>query len=447
MKTYSFPNSFIWGTATSAYQIEGAPEEDGKGLSILDIFYRQGGKSYQNQTGDVAVEHYHRMEDDVKLMAEMGLKAYRFSISWSRVLPEGTGKVNQKGLDFYNRLVDALLKVNIMPIPTLFHYDLPLALHRKGGWPNREIADAFGEYACVLGKSLGDGVPYWITHNEPFATAMIGYFTGELAPGITDPIAAFSATHTLLLSHGKALEALRTTTRNHPQIGIALNLAPIQAASQSPEDIKAAKTFDGLLNRSFIEPILLGKYPNDIVEILQPIMPEIKPGDMELIHSPIDFLGINYYTRNIFKHDPNFPIIEATQVQPAGNEYSMMWEIYPEGIYELIKRVWTDYKPPTIFITENGVPVPDGVDFDHKVRDERRQRFLQDHLIQVHRAMNENIPIIGYLVWSFMDNFEWALGYRMRFGLVYVDFATQERIIKQSGRWFSKVIKENKFIA
>lgn len=447
MRTYAFPKNFIWGAATSAYQIEGAPEEDGKGLSILDVFYRKTGRSFHDQNGDLAVDHYHRMEEDVKLMAEIGLKAYRFSISWSRILPEGTGKVNQKGLDFYHRLVDTLLKANIMPIATLFHYDLPLALHEKGGWPNRETAEAFGEYAGVLGKSLGDRIPYWITHNEPFVTAVLGYFTGEQAPGISDPIAMLAAVHTLLLSHGKAVNALRTTTRNNPQIGIALNLSPVHAASDSYNDQKAARLFDGILNRCFLEPILLGEYPQDIMDLFRPLMPEIKADDMAEIHAPIDFLGINYYSRSVIAHDEDFPIIEARQVHPEGREYSMMWEIYPAGIYELIKRVWTDYKPPSIFITENGIPVPDGIDFDRKVRDIRRQRYLQEHLIQIHRALNEEIPILGYLVWSFLDNFEWALGYSMRFGLTYVDFETQERIIKESARWFSKLIKENRIIA
>lgn len=446
MKTYSFPKNYIWGAAASAYQIEGAPEEDGKGLSILDTFYRKGDNSYQNQTGDLAANHYHRMEEDVKLMAELGLKAYRFSVSWSRVLPDGIGKINQKGLDFYRRLVDALLRVNISPILTLFHYDLPLTLHEKGGWPNRDTADAFGDYACILGKALGDRVPYWITHNEPFVTAVLGYLTGEQAPGITDPIAMLASVHTLLLSHGKAVTALRTTTRNNPQIGIALNLSPVHTASESINDQKAARLFDGILNRCFIEPILLGQYPQDIINLFQPLMPEIKKGDMAIIHSPIDFLGINYYSRSVIAHDENIPFIEARQVHPKGREYSMMWEIFPEGIYELIKRVWTDYHPQAIFVTENGVPVPDGIDFDHKVRDGRRQLYIQNHLIQIHRAIEEKIPILGYLVWSFLDNFEWALGYQMRFGLVYVDFETQERIIKESAKWFSKVIKENRIM-
>lgn len=446
MKTYSFPKNYIWGAAASAYQIEGAPEEDGKGLSILDTFYRKGDNSYQNQTGDLAADHYHRMEEDVKLMAELGLKAYRFSVSWSRVLPDGIGKINQKGLDFYRRLVDALLRVNISPILTLFHYDLPLALHDKGGWPNRDTADAFGDYACILGKALGDRVPYWITHNEPFVTAVLGYLTGEQAPGITDPIAMLASVHTLLLSHGKAVTALRKTTRNNPQIGIVLNLSPVHTASESINDQKAARLFDGILNRCFIEPILLGQYPQDIINLFQPLMPEIKKGDIAIIHSPIDFLGINYYSRSVIAHDENIPFIEARQVHPKGREYSMMWEIFPEGIYELIKRVWTDYHPQAIFVTENGVPVPDGIDFDHKVRDGRRQQYIQNHLIQIHRAIEEKIPILGYLVWSFLDNFEWALGYQMRFGLVYVDFETQERIIKESAKWFSKVIKENRIM-
>ena len=438
----NFPKDFIWGAATSAYQIEGAWNEDGKGLSILDTFYKQGGRSYKNQTGEIADDHYHRMKEDIRVMKEIGLKAYRFSISWSRVMPTGEGSLNPKGVDFYSRLIDELLAAGIQPIPTLFHYDLPLPLHEKGGWPNRETAKAFGAFAEEMTKAYGDRVTWWITHNEPFVTAMAGYFTGELAPGIQDPFATFAAVHTLLLSHGEAVQAIRANQKN-AQIGIALNLSPVHPASDSETDWQAVTRFDGLINRTFLEPILLGKYPVDMLALLKDFLPEIKIHDLECIHQPIDFLGINYYTRTVVKDDPEIPFINASQVQPKTDDYSMMWEIYPKGIYELINRVWKDYKPLKIFVTENGVPVPDDVDFDGKIRDFRRIQYLHDHIEQVHLTIKQSIPIVGYLVWSVMDNFEWAFGYRMRFGLVYTDFETQKRTLKESAKWYSRLIHSN----
>jgi len=437
-----FPKDFIWGTATSAYQIEGAWNEDGKGLSILDTFYKQGGRSYKDQTGEIANDHYHLMKEDVRLMKEIGLKAYRFSISWSRVMPTGEGSVNPKGMDFYSRLIDELLDAGIQPIPTLFHYDLPQALHEKGGWTNRETAKFFGEYAEKMIRVYGDRVSWWITHNEPFVTALMGYFTGELAPGIQDPFAAFAAVHTLLLSHGEAVQAIRANQKN-AQIGIALNLSPVHPATGSELDAQAALRFDGLMNRMFLEPILLGTYPADILFLLKEFLPEIRVGDLDLIHQPIGFLGLNYYTRTVVTYDPEVPLINASQTKPKTDDYSMMWEIYPKGIYELIDRVWKDYHPSKIFVTENGVPVPDDVDFDGKIRDARRIQYLENHLEQVHLAINQSIPVIGYLVWSLMDNFEWALGYRMRFGLVYTDFDTQKRTLKESAKWYSRLIQAN----
>lgn len=439
----SFPPDFLWGTATSAYQIEGAWNEDGKGPSIWDTFCRQPGKTYQGHTGDTAVDHYHRFKDDIALMAELGLKAYRFSIAWTRIQPSGSGPANQKGLDFYKALIDELLKHGIQPVPTLFHYDLPQALQDAGGWPARETAVRFAEYAGLVGGALGDRVPCWITHNEPFVTAMAGYFSGEHAPGIQDPIQALQATHHLLLSHGLAVQALRAAVPASAQIGIALNLSPVHPASADRNDQMAAAAFDAVLNRAFLEPIFLGQYPLQLVAMLGPLFPEVSQADLAAIAQPLDFLGINYYSRAVVRHDPNFPLIQAAQVQPEGREYSMMWEIYPEGLYELLTRVWKDYHPKRLFITENGIPVPDDLDADGQVRDERRVRYLRDHLAQAHRALSEGLPVSGYLVWSFLDNFEWALGYRMRFGLTHVDFETQQRTIKQSGRWFARVIAQN----
>ena len=439
----NFPENFLWGSATSAYQIEGAWNEDGKGLSIWDTFSHKKGKTHKGATGDVAADHYHRWREDVDIMADMGLKVYRFSTSWTRILPFGTGYVNQAGLDFYDRLVDRLLEKGIEPCPTLFHYDLPLALHEKGGWPLRDTAKAFGEYAAVIGKQLGDRVNYWITHNEPWVTAMLGYMTGEHAPGQRNPFATFKAIHTLLLSHGYAMEALRANITRPAQIGIALNLSPTYPATDSEKDRQAALRFDGQINRMLLDPLFKGRYPQDVIDMFKLFWPKILPGDMEKIAVPLDFVGINYYTRLVARHAWYVPFLRGMQVFPKGNEYSEMWEIYPKGLYDIINQVWDNYHPKTIIVSENGVPVVDKLTADGRVHDHKRIDCLHRHLIQVHRALKKGIPITGYWAWSLMDNFEWAHGYDKRFGLVYVDYNTLERTVKDSGRWFAQVIKEN----
>jgi len=442
-----FPEGFLWGTATSAYQIEGAWNEDGRGLSIWDTFCRQPGRIRHGESGDVAADHYHRWQEDVKLMAALGLKAYRFSISWPRVQPQGVGAVNDAGLDFYDRLVDSLLGQGIEPFVTLFHWDLPQALQDQGGWMNRATAARFADYGRVVGERLGDRVTSWITHNEPFVAAAAGHLTGEHAPGIQDPMAALQAGHLLLLSHGLAVEALRAATSRPLRIGITLNLNPVQPASDSDEDRRAAVRYDGAVNRLALDPLLLGHYPDDMLALFGLLFPTIKPGDLERIAAPLDFLGINYYSRAVVRNDPEGPLVEASQVQPEESEYSQMWEIHPPGMYELLTRVWSDYGKDhpqlRLLVTENGVPVPDGLDFDGRCRDYRRIRYLRDHIAQVHRALEAGVPLAGYFVWSLMDNFEWAHGYGMRFGLVYVDFETQARTMKDSGHWFGRVIREN----
>jgi beta-glucosidase len=439
----TFPPNFTWGVATSAYQIEGAWDQDGRGLSIWDTFSHTPGNIYHDQNGDIAADHYHRWQKDIQLMAELGLKAYRFSISWPRVLPEGRGKVNPAGLDFYDRLVDELLENEIQPFPTLFHWDLPQALQDQGGWGERQTAYYFADYARAVGERLSDRVTHWITHNEPFVAALLGHFTGEHAPGVQDISLALQATHYLLLSHGLAVQALRNSSTSPLEVGITLNLETIHPASQSEEDQKAAMRFDGVINRMFLDPIFHGSYPDDTLEMFQPFFKGILPGDLEQISVPIDFLGVNSYSRAVIRYDPDSPLINASQVLPVGNEYSMMWEIYPQGLYELLNRVWKDYQPEVIYVTENGVPVPDDRDHDGRIRDYRRIRYLRDHIIQAHHAMTEGVPLHGYFVWSFLDNFEWAYGYRMRFGLIYVDFDTLERTIKESGRWYANVIEQN----
>lgn len=440
-----FPKDFIWGTATSAYQIEGACQEDGKGLSIWDTFTHQPGKIYRDENGDTAADHYHRWPNDVKIMAELGLNVYRFSISWPRIFPAGNGKLNSPGLDFYDRLVDALLAENIQPYVTLYHWDLPQALQDQGGWVNRDTVYYFADYARTVAERLGDRVSHWITHNEPFVTALAGNYTGEHAPGIQDPQIALQVAHHLLLSHGLAVDSLRAGAGHPIQAGITLNLTPIHPATDTPEDRLAAQHFDGINNRMFLDPLFRQKYPDDILSLFGQLFPQTTPEDLKQISVPIDFLGINYYSRAVARHDADVPVIQASQIQPPGNEYSQMWEIYPPGIYELVTRVWKDYQPAQIFITENGIPVPDGIDFDGRVRDYRRIRYIRDHLIQIHQAIRDGVPIKGYLVWSLMDNFEWAHGYKTRFGLVFVDFDSQKRTIKDSGRWYARVIQQNGF--
>ncbi len=438
-----FPKDFVWGVATSAYQIEGAWNEDGRGPSIWDTFSHTPGKTFNHDHGDVAADHYHRWKEDVALMSDMGIKAYRFSTSWSRILPDGVSPVNRKGLEFYSRLVDELLRRGIEPYVCLFHYDLPQALQDKGGWPKRETASRFADYAGIVAGALGDRVRVWFTHNEPWVTAIIGHFVGEHAPGTRDLPAAAKALHHVLLSHGLAAESIRAAAKLPVEIGITLNLNAVYPATKSRADIAAAERGDLYMNRAQLDPLLKGSSPIFESPLAKAVTGRlIQDGDLQKIHQ-LDLLGINYYSRAVVKHDPGVPMVNFAFVYPEGNEYSTMWEMYPDGMYQTLKQVW-DYHPTCrLMVTENGVPVPDGVDFDGRVRDERRIRYLQQHVAQVHRAIQDGIPIEGYFHWSLLDNFEWALGYGPRFGLVYVDYSTQKRIIKDSGRWFAKVIADN----
>ena len=443
MNLLAFPKNFVWGVSTAAYQIEGAWNEDGRGLSIWDTFTHTPGKIANDENGDVAVDHYHRWQEDFALMSELGLKAYRFSTGWSRILPDGTGRVNQKGLDFYDKLVDDLLKRNIEPYICLHHFDLPQALQDKGGWTNRETTHHFADYARIVTGRLGDRVNTWFTHNEPWMAAILGHLTGEFPPGMKDMGAAVKALHHLLLSHGLAVEAIRAEVKHPIKVGIVLSLGPIHPASDSKKDQEAAKRFDTISNRTTLDPLLKGTSPMQESPMLKLLtMGIIKNGDLEKIRQ-LDILGVNYYSRQVVKHSKAIPVVDVEVLRPEGNEYSGMWEIYPEGIYETLKMVW-DYQPTCeLMVTENGIPVPDGVDFDGRVRDERRIRYLRSHTAQIHRAIQDGVPVKGYLHWSLMDNFEWAKGYGQRFGLIYVDWKTQKRIVKDSGRWFAKVIKEN----
>jgi beta-glucosidase len=443
MPTLTFPKDFIWGVATSAYQIEGGWNEDGRKPSIWDTFSHTPGRVVNDENGDVAADHYHRWREDIALMSSMGIQAYRFSTAWPRILPDGIGVVNKKGLDFYDRLVDELLKRGIQPCVCLFHWDLPQALQEKGGWPNRDTSTYFSEYARIMAKHLGDRVKTWFTHNEPWVAAFAGHFFGNHAPGEKDLRAAIKSLHHLLLSHGLAMEAMRSEIKQPVRIGITLNLNPIHPATNSKRDMAAAERADMYLNRIVLDPLLKGTSPiqeSAIAKLLTGKL--IQDGDLQKMHQ-LDILGVNYYSRTVIKHDPKFPMVQVAQVHPEGNEYSGMWEIYPEGIYDTLKQVWSYHPTCDLMVTENGIPVPDGVDFDGRVRDERRIRYLQAHIAQVQRAIRDGIPVKGYFHWSLTDNFEWALGYGPRFGLVYVDFKTQKRILKDSGRWFAQLIKTN----
>jgi beta-glucosidase len=442
-KKLTFPPQFYWGTATASYQIEGGWNEDGKGESIWDTFSHTQGKIRDGSTGDVACDHYHRWKEDVALMKEIGCNAYRFSISWPRVIPKGKGKVNPLGLSFYDRLVDALLEANITPFITLYHWDLPQALQDEGGWADRDTAYYFAEYASVVAHKLGDRVKHWITHNEPWVVSWIGYGWGEHAPGIRNEKVAIQVSHHLLLSHGLAVEVLKDISPDS-EVGITLNLSPIHPASDSEEDKLAAWRQDGFLNRWFLDPIFRGHYPPDILELYSANAPKVLPGDMAIISRRIDFLGINYYSRGIVRFNPKAGPLQAEGVAPEGAEFTEMgWEIYPPGIYEIIMRVWKDYQPKKIYITENGAAFADEIAPDGGVHDQKRIDYLREHFIQAHKAIEEGANLCGYFIWSLMDNFEWAHGFTKRFGIVYTDYPTQRRIMKDSALWYKKVIEKN----
>lgn len=441
-----FPKGFVWGAATSAYQIEGAWNEDGKGESIWDRFCHTPGKIANGDTGDVACDHYHRWREDVALMRELGLRAYRFSISWPRLLPEGRGRVNPRGLDFYNRLVDALLDAGITPWVTLYHWDLPQVLQDRGGWPARGTAEAFAEYADLVSRNLGDRVKHWMPLNEPWVSAFVGYLEGRHAPGHTDLDEALAAAHHLLLAHGWAVPILR---RNAPgaQVGIALNLTHVVPASTSEADAEAARTCDGLINRWFLDPLAGRGYPEDIVQHLGRPMPYVQPGDMEAIAAPLNFLGVNYYARTIARSDA-VPESEndPPTVLPNAERTAVGWEVCPEELYELLMRLHRDYAFRALLITENGAAYDDQVGPDGRVDDPRRISYLKRHLQAAARALAEGVPLRGYFVWSLLDNFEWALGYGPRFGIIYVDYATQRRIPKSSAYWYRRVMESNRVV-
>jgi beta-glucosidase len=432
----SFPSDFVWGAATASYQIEGATHEDGRGESVWDRFCATPGKVRGGDTGDVACDFFHRYRDDVKLMKELGLDAFRFSIAWPRVLPQGRGAVNQAGLDFYDRLVDELLANEIEPFATLFHWDSPQALEAEGGWRARETAEAFVEYAEAVAGRLGDRVRHWITHNEPWVYAWIGHAWGLHAPGLTSEADAVAVAHHLLLSHGWAVEAIRRAAPD-ARVGITLNLAQIYPATDTPEDEAAAYRRDGEDNRWFLDPIFRGSYPADLLERNELVAPHVRDGDLDTASTPIDFLGVNNYSRFIVAAGADGP---RTVMNPDAQHTDMGWEVYPDGLHDVLVRVARDYDPAAIYITENGAAFPDVRVHDGGVHDVERTAYLESYIGAVGRAIAGGAPVKGYFVWSLLDNFEWAFGYSRRFGIVYVDFATLERVPKDSFYWYRDLI-------
>lgn len=452
MSKYVFPDNFLWGTATSSYQIEGAATEDGRGESIWDRFSKTPGKVNDGTNGDVACDHYHRYRDDIALMKDLGVRAYRFSVAWPRVLPKGRGEVNAAGLDFYDRIVDTLLAAGIEPFVTLYHWDLPQALQDEGGWTNRATAEAFVTYADVLSRRLGDRVKKWITHNEPWCASLLSHQIGLHAPGLRDYRAALSVSHHLLLSHGLAVPVLR---KNSPgaEVGITLNLTPTVPASRSAADLDAARHHDGYFNRWFLDPLFGRHYPADMVAdyIKAGHLPpegftDVRPGDLEIIATPCDFLGVNYYNRTVMRSDkvPEEQNLPRTEHLAPREEWTEMgWEVYPDGLRQILTRVHLEYGPPKLYVTENGASYSDGPDAEGRVRDARRTQFLRDHFIAARRAIDAGAPLAGYFVWSLLDNFEWERGYTQRFGIVWVDYETQRRIPKDSALWYRGVIAAN----
>ncbi len=443
-----FPPGFAWGVATSAYQIEGAPSEDGKGESIWDRFMQEPGRVLDGGSGDVACDHYHRWEEDVALMARLGVNAYRFSVAWTRIIPEGTGPVNPAGLAFYDRLVDALLERGIEPYVTLYHWDLPQALEEDGGWRSRSTVDAFVRYAGVVSETLGDRVHNWITHNEPWVAAFAGHRDGAFAPGRADFSEALTAGHHLLLSHGRAVPRIRANSPGS-SIGISLDCRPSSPATHQPDDVAAQRHFDGFRNRWFFDPVFGKGYPSDMVDAyrkrgdLSGATPSfIERGDMAEIAVPIDFLGINYYTSLAIRAGNEES--EETGVPggaPAPEGYTEMgWPITPAALTSYLEWINEEYAPATMVISENGASYSDGPDEDGVVADDRRIRYLSRHVEVVRAAAANGIPIAGYFVWSLLDNLEWTSGYTQRFGLVWVDHDTQERIPKNSYRWYRDLI-------
>jgi beta-glucosidase len=440
MTELRFPPGFLWGAATAAYQIEGSPLADGAGPSIWQRFSHTPGRMTNGDTGDVACDHYRRYLEDVALMRDLGLGAYRFSLSWSRILPEGTGRVNQAGLDFYRRLVDALHEAGVRPMATLYHWDLPAALDDRGGWLNRDIADWFAEYAAVAYRALDDRVELWATLNEPWVVTDGGYLHGALAPGHRNLYEAPIASHNLLRAHGRAVEAYRALGKH--AVGLVVNLEPKVPASDREEDILATRLADAYMNRQYLDPVYFRSYPPELEELFGDAWPDFPTADFDTIAAPIDFLGINYYTRGVTKADPDTVVERATRVRQPGSIYTETgWEVWPQALTDLLVGFRDRYGATPIYITENGAAFYDPPSaIDGEVDDPLRVHYLREHIRAVGRAIAQGVDIRGYFAWSLLDNLEWSLGYTKRFGIVHVDFATQRRTPKTSARFYREVI-------
>ncbi|MGY0067502.1 GH1 family beta-glucosidase [Streptomyces sp. QTS137] len=458
----AFPPAFLWGSATSAYQIEGAVREDGRTPSIWDTFSHTPGKTAGGDTGDIANDHYHRYRDDVAMMADLGLGAYRFSVSWPRVQPTGRGPAVQRGLDFYRKLVDELLERDIKPAVTLYHWDLPQELEDAGGWPERDTAYRFAEYAQIVGEALGDRVEQWITLNEPWCSAFLGYASGVHAPGRTDPAASLRAAHHLNLAHGLGTKALRSVMPARNSVAISLNSSVVRPLSPSdPADLAAVRTIDDLANGIFHGPILKGAYPETLLEATASLTDwsYVQEGDLELIHQPLDALGLNYYTPSLVsaadpdakgpradghgesEHSPWPAADHVAFHQAPGERTEMGWAVDPTGLHDLIMRYTREAPGLPLYITENGAAYDDKPDSDGTVQDPERIAYLHGHLSAVRRAITDGADVRGYYLWSLMDNFEWAYGYEKRFGAVYVDYATQVRTPKASALWYGRAAR------
>ena len=441
-RDFRFPDGFLWGAATAAHQIEGSPLADGAGPSIWTRFAHTPGMTLNGDTGDVACDHYRRWKQDVALMRELGLKAYRFSVSWSRIHPEGTGRVNQKGLDFYSRLVDELLANDIEPLATLFHWDLPAALDDRGGWLNRDCADWFAEYGSTLYRALDGRVKKWATINEPWVVTDGGYLHGALAPGHRSRYEAPIAAHNLMRAHGAAVQAYRAEGKH--EIGLVVNIEPKYPASDSAEDAAAVRRAHAYMNEQVLHPALLGHYPPELAEIFGDAWPDWPAEDFELIRQPLDFVGINYYTRSVTAAGDSYPQRTAVVRQPLGTYTETGWEVFPQGLTDLLVWFRDTYGELPVYITENGAaffdpPTADG----GRVRDPLRVDYLRKHLGAILDAIDAGVDVRGYMAWSLLDNLEWSLGYSKRFGIVHVNYGTQERTPKDSARWYSRVIASN----
>jgi beta-glucosidase len=447
LATHRFPEGFVWGVATSAQQIEGGRSEGGRGDSVWDT-YAEDGRIEDGSNPFRACDHVNRWREDIELMSWLGVGAYRFSTSWSRVMPGGKGPANSAGLDFYDRLVDGLLEAGIAPFVTLNHWDMPAEFMAQGGWASRETVGPFVEYASAVTRRLGDRVRFWTTHNEPWCVATLGYEEGCHAPGTKDAKAALWAAHHLLVSHGLAVDVIRENSPGS-KVGIVLNLVPSEPATESDADADASRQFDGTFNRWYLDPIFRGEYPADVIadrvrrrHLDSSTLPFVREGDMEAIARPLDFLGINYYSRAVMELDADGNAV-GVDLAPPEELTEMGWEVYPSGLTSILKRVWEDYRPKEIYVTENGIALSEPEAGSARVSDPRRVSFLRDHLLATHRAIEAGVPLKGYFHWSLMDNFEWGNGYTKRFGLFRVDFESCERIPKDSAEWYRATIAAN----